>query len=259
MTWAGKRQLIILGIILGIIVILGLIIIVPRLQKESTCFDGKQNGDELGVDCGGSCPRFCPFELNDTVLHWSRAFPVASNLYNIVAYIENQNIDAAVQNISYQFKLYDENNIFIAERKGRTFINPNKKSAIFETTVDVGNRVPKRVTFSFLEDPKWVRVDRRIMNTLEVLVQEKSLTGERSKPKLAVTLFNNSLYDIFDLDVVVLLYNEEGNVTAVSKTYIEKLDRNSSQKSIFTWPYSLTDRVVNIEVIPRVNIFSIKF
>ena len=25
-----------------------------------TCNDGIQNGDEVGVDCGGSCGRFCP-------------------------------------------------------------------------------------------------------------------------------------------------------------------------------------------------------
>eukprot|EP00938_MAST-03A_sp_MAST-3A-sp1_P006600 g6600.t1 len=27
--------------------------------KEATCFDELQNGDEEGVDCGGSCPRLC--------------------------------------------------------------------------------------------------------------------------------------------------------------------------------------------------------
>lgn len=28
----------------------------PLLNPNSTCSDGKQNGDETGVDCGGSCP-----------------------------------------------------------------------------------------------------------------------------------------------------------------------------------------------------------
>jgi len=27
-----------------------------------SCTDGKFNGDETGVDCGGSCPNFCPVE-----------------------------------------------------------------------------------------------------------------------------------------------------------------------------------------------------
>ena len=33
-------------------------------EPVATCFDGIQNGDETGVDCGGSCP-FCPPDITD--------------------------------------------------------------------------------------------------------------------------------------------------------------------------------------------------
>ncbi|MFK7781718.1 ASPIC/UnbV domain-containing protein, partial [Psychroserpens sp.] len=32
----------------------------PDACPEPTCFDGIQNGDETGIDCGGSCPDVCP-------------------------------------------------------------------------------------------------------------------------------------------------------------------------------------------------------
>ena len=32
----------------------------PACQTEPTCDDGIMNGDETGIDCGGSCPNSCP-------------------------------------------------------------------------------------------------------------------------------------------------------------------------------------------------------
>lgn len=259
MNWASRRQFIILAIVLGVIIILGLIFIGPRLKKEPTCFDGKQNGGEAGIDCGGSCPTFCPHEANDIVVHWARVFEVSPNLYNVIAYIENQNVDGAVYEIPYEFKVYDKDNVFITGRKGTTFIESNKSSAIFESRLSVGNRVPRRAVFSFLETPLWIRVDRDLQQSLPVFVQEKIVTGALSSPKLTATIVNDSLYDIPDLDVIVILYNEEGNVFAASTTLIDPLRKNTSQKIFFTWPRPFEEDVFKIEIIPRINIFSIRF
>ncbi len=34
-------------------------------QQEPTCTDGFQNGDEEGIDCGGSCPNMCPLSVEE--------------------------------------------------------------------------------------------------------------------------------------------------------------------------------------------------
>lgn len=34
-------------------------------QQEPTCTDGIQNGDEEGIDCGGSCPNICPVTIEE--------------------------------------------------------------------------------------------------------------------------------------------------------------------------------------------------
>ena len=59
MTWAAKRQLQYLSGFLAIILVIVLIIIAPYLRSDPTCFDGKQNGNEEGIDCGGSCDLIC--------------------------------------------------------------------------------------------------------------------------------------------------------------------------------------------------------
>ena len=259
MSWAGKRQLVVLGIILGFFIILGLIFIVPKISKEPTCFDGRKNGEETGVDCGGTCPTFCPFEINDIAVHWSRVFEVSYGIYNVVAYVENQNTYGAVYDIPYEFKLYDKDNVFIAERKGKTFLEPNKNSGIFESRIFVGDRIPKRVTFNFLEDPSLIKVDKKLQSSLQVFAQEKIMTNVGSSPKLSATIVNDSLYNIPDLDIVAILYNKEGNAIAASQTLIDPLRKNTSEKIFFTWSKPFTEQVFKIEIIPRINIFSISF
>ena len=79
-SWSTKRQLIYLGGILGIILVVVLIYLFPIITKKSTCFDNAQNGGEAGVDCGGNCLKYCPFQVNAVVNLWSRSYMVAPNM-----------------------------------------------------------------------------------------------------------------------------------------------------------------------------------
>ena len=36
---------------------------------SESCQDGVKNGDELGIDCGGSCPNVCKSKLMNNSLH----------------------------------------------------------------------------------------------------------------------------------------------------------------------------------------------
>jgi len=90
-TWALKRQIfIVIGLII-IIFIFGFLIIYPSFNKAPTCFDGKQNGNETGINCGGSCARACLSQVENVSVLWARAFQVIPGRYNAVAYIVNHN------------------------------------------------------------------------------------------------------------------------------------------------------------------------
>ncbi len=258
MKWASQRQLFYLAIFLVAVLLFSAVFIFPHFQKAPTCFDGKQNGNETGIDCGGSCEAACFFEANNISIRWVRAFPAANNVYNVLAYAENQNANLGVKNISYEFDLYDADNVFIARRTGSTFVGPNSKVAIFEAGIDVGNRVPKRTSFAFLEDPKWVKIDSRT-EKLPIYVTDNKLSALDIAPHLDSTVVNNSIYDISNLDIVAVLYDSDGNAIGISKTLLDALPKNSSQKIFFTWNAPFTAASDKIEIIPRVNVFSISF
>ena len=103
MTWALKRQIFYIFILVLIIGVFGFLIIYPSVSKAPSCTDNKQNGDERGIDSGGSCLRACLAETDDISILWARAFRVIPGRYNAVAYIVNHNKNAAVKKINYRF------------------------------------------------------------------------------------------------------------------------------------------------------------
>lgn len=90
--WVAKRKL-----FYGIFSIVALVLVigVPLffvLYKTPTCFDGKQNQNEKGIDCGGVCTRLCSSDIANPIVLWQRSFVVTDGVYNAVAYVQNPNV-----------------------------------------------------------------------------------------------------------------------------------------------------------------------
>lgn len=259
MTWAGKRQLAIVGSLFVIGVIILAVIIVPKLNKPATCFDTKQNGDEHGVDCGGECLKFCPFEVSDVKVRWTRSFPITEDVWSAVAYIENQNVNAGAYNVKYEFRFYDADHKFITVREGETFIGPNSNSAIYESAIKVSNRIPKYTQFKFLENPAWIVTDRRI-GDLGIFSKNEVLADLDTNPKFKATIYNQSqVYGIDNIDVIAILYDAEDNAIAVAKTYVEGLAPTVASDVYFTWPQVFDSVVARKEIVTRYNPFKVSF
>jgi hypothetical protein len=257
LSWGSKRKLTYLAIFSIILIIGAMLLLWPYFNRPPTCFDGKQNGDESGVDCGGSCAKVCSFEAYQLVTLWSRAFPVTDGVYNLMAYVENQNRESGVSRINYEFRAYDQNNVFLGRKEGSTFVGSNDRTAIFESGFEVGNREPYRVDFQFTSVPVWTRINREQRNALAIDVQDRVLSNISTSPKLEATVINNTLIDITNLDVYVILYDESDNVINVSKTFIPRLIKNSRSSIVFTWPRPLVKNPSRIDILPQVNIFEL--
>jgi hypothetical protein len=258
MTWALKRQFLYIAIIIAFFAVLGFMIIYPHLNQVATCTDGKQNGDETGIDCGGSCPLACTTEVNQISIHWARAFEVVPGRYNAVAYLTNSNKDTAVEKINYRFRFADKDNVYIGKREGTTYVPPSGNFAVFEPAVDLGNSVPVYTTFEFTEEPVWLQVPEDKINQLKVLISNINLQNEDTAPTLSATITNTSLFQIPNVNVIAILYDASGNAVSVSKTYLDALQGEQSSILNFTWVLPFATKVVSEEIIPIFNIFSVK-
>ena len=116
MTWALRRQIFYVGVLILFFVVFGFLIISPSFNKAPSCADGAQNGSETGIDCGGSCPRACASQVSQVSVLWARAFKVVPGRYNAVAYIVNHNKNSAVEQTSYRFRFADDGSALYPER-----------------------------------------------------------------------------------------------------------------------------------------------
>jgi len=258
MTWAFKRQIFYVGVLVILFLVFGFLITYPVLNKAPSCADNKQNGDEIGTDCGGSCAKLCFSQVDPVSIIWSRAFRVVPGRYNAIAYLLNPNKNTAVSKINYKFRFADANNVYIGKREGSTFIPPSGKFAVFEPAIDIGNSIPVYVTFEFTQTPAWVTVTQEKINQLQIFVSNIILTDETASPKLSATIKNNSLFTIPGVNVVAILYDANGNAVSASNTYLDMLNPEESADINFTWPEMLSNKVIAEEIIPLYNIFKVE-
>lgn len=256
--WALKRQFLYSLVVILFVGGLGFLIIYPYFNKAPTCMDGKQNGTETGVDCGGSCVRACTLQLDKISVLWSRAFRVVPGRYNAVAYLENKNENTAINKITYRFRFADKDNVYIGKREGETYVPPKGKFAVFEPAIDVGNSIPVYTTFEFTENPVWISVSKEQIEQLKVFVSDIKLENESTEPKLTATVRNSSLYRIPEISFVVILYDAMGNAINASHTYLDVLLAEQKSDISFTWREPIEIKVVAKEIIPIFNIFQTK-
>jgi hypothetical protein len=249
LTWSGRRQVLYSGV--GAVLILVILVVFYQtfFTAPATCFDRKQNGDELGVDCGGSCALLCADMARPPVVLWSRSFETRPGVYSSVAYVQNNNVgsNAGAKSVAYSFTLYDANNILIGHREGTVNIPPVQNVPITETNINVGNSIVSRTLFAFTDDPPavWNKVPQGGYPQL-IITQP---THEADYSKFSAMLLNNTPTPVKNVSVIAILYDQNNTAIETSKSLVPLVNAHSSEPVVFTWPGGV-DGVVRSEIIP---------
>ncbi len=251
MTWASKRQTSIILVLLGLATIPILFIVYKISSIPPTCSDGRQNQNEVGIDCGGPCSLLCKSEVSDLVVSWKRFFLVGSGVYNVVVYIENPNINAGVKNVGYQIKIINKDGISIYERHGATTIPAKRAFPIVESGITLGEQTPVRIEFKFDEGSAWTK---QVSKENPLVASNISLINATSSPKLSANIINKDFNPYSNIEVVAILYDENGNAMGASRTFIDKIEGNQTTSLIFTWPNPFKTTPTKIEIIPKLFI-----
>lgn len=258
MSWAGRRQFTYLSILFLVIGLVLFVMFYSVIFAPASCADGKKNGDEVGVDCGGVCQKMCLSQVSEPVVLWARAFPVSGNIYNVLAYIENQNKEGAVPLAPYEFRVYDDKGLLIEKREGTTFIPANQRFAVLESRIDARGNIPKSVTFEFKGPFDWFKKKPSIL-TMPIRIEKVSLNDDINSPVITGVVVNDSVYDLPEFDVISIVYDENQKAIAVSKTHKDGLPSNNKTNIVFTWPEAFSAVPVVKDLILSVNPFTLPF
>ena len=235
-AWRIKRQI-------TIIVIVFLAIATPIAlwaflhRPEPSCFDGKQNQGELGIDCGGGCQAVCAEEVSDLQVLWSRAFEVRPGQYDLAVLVENSNLGFAAENFSYRFEIFDTQSSLVHTEEGVANANPREQFIIFKPNVSIGN-VPISEVFFEVTGIEWKRIAN--FQRQQISVSDEVLTIKPTT-RLSATLINNNPEDIQNVEAIATIFNDEENIVALSSTFVDSIPASGAQRVFFTWPDALPE------------------
>lgn len=215
-----------------------------NFHQPPNCFDGRQNGDERGLDCGGSCARICAFDVAAPSVQWARSFRVTEGQYNAVGYVQNTNRFAASPEVPYTLSLYDADGL-IAQREGVTILPPDSVYPVFEARIQTNGRVPTQTFLEIGESTYWVASES---GRDQFTVQSRTLTGADARPRLEAQIYNNSLTEVNSVEVVATIFDARGNALTSSRTFIDDFAGRSSEVAVFTWPEPIAKTMRSCEV-----------
>lgn len=250
-SWSSHRKFIVSLIILALLVVLIGVPLYLYFHQTPTCFDGKLNGTESGVDCGGACKIMCTSEALPLLMKGDpRVIQVTPTTYDVVANVQNPNLLGEVLHAGYTFKVYDATSTEpIKTVTGNTYIPKNSSFGIFVGPMSFIDIVPTRVTFSWDAPLVW---DRNDAAAPQLQVTNPLLTQVSGKPRLTATLTNNALTPVGNIELVAFVQDENGNTIGASKTIVDSLSAKESAPFIFTWPQNFIGTSTAVVIEPRV-------
>jgi hypothetical protein len=245
-SWSKKRKLIYGLIGIFIVVVIIALPLYLLFYKSPTCFDGKKNGGEQGVDCGGKCTKLCQSEFIPATVAWARIENVVPGIYNAGAYIINPNNQGEAKDVPYTMSLFDNDGMLIVEVRGKVTIPPNRNTMAFSGLINVAKSIPKKVLFQFSQAPDW---NKKADTLSSVVVVKKDYKEEGNNSSLIVGLRNDGLNILNNIGVYAILHDSDGNTIGFSKTKVDSILPKSAVDAPFTWNTNRQGKVVSIEVL----------
>ena len=244
-VWSTKRRFTYGGsfILVAVLVIGG--IFWKIIYKAPTCSDGRQNGDEKGIDCGGSCKNLCTSDALSPVILWAKIFNISGDVYSAVAYVQNPNINSKNPSAHYKFNIYDTQNHVIATKEGDASIPKNKKFAVFETGLVFSGAKPKSADFQFTSFSNW---EKDAQSDDGISVDYGTVTSTSTTPRLNGTIKNTSIRNISQIEITAFVLDKNENVIGASHTFVDNLVKGTSQDFVFTWqkPFDGDISLINV-------------
>ncbi len=193
------------------------------LKPAPTCFDNSQNQGETGVDCGGPC---VPCELKSLKpiqvdQGWPKWFKTTTSTSGIAAEIYNPNPDWAAKDFSYRFDIKDQFGAVIQSVSGSSFIYGGELKYLVEPRIDLSAGKISSVDLT-ISNPQWIGVNDFSRPDVEI---QGTKTEKTDMLYVSGKVVNRAESDFSNFSVYSLVYNNDGQFIAASKTIVDSVPK----------------------------------
>lgn len=259
-SWRTKRKKLFTYIIIFFIAIFVAYKAYPYIFPAPTCFDKKQNADEEGIDCGGSCGNICTASILPLEVKFARYTESEDGVYDLVAMVENKNINKNTQGslADYTFTVYDKAGQIVKVINGSTNIPIGQTFPIIvqNTRLNLkssGNSISK-INFNIVDGGRiWKKVDELYKNVFFSISNTEFIENKNNTTQVIATIKNNTRAYFRDVPVRVLLFDESDNIVGANETLIKEINAKEVKNISFMWRIPLTIKNPKIEIYPIVT------
>ncbi|HRH55824.1 MAG TPA: hypothetical protein PK609_03095 [Candidatus Paceibacterota bacterium] len=242
--WAQKRRFHIIGGAALIVVTLLAGVIIAVVYEAPSCSDRKQNQDESGVDCGGSCAYLCRAEIESPRIVFARAITAPNGRTDVIAYVENRNQDAESKNAPYTAEIFDAQGRLLGTRQGTIDLPARSVVPVYVPNIGMQGA---RAFVTISEESMW-RLPRDTREPLFPGTPE-ILAGEQ--PRIRAVIENRDVVPSYDRTVIATVFDSAGNAIAASRTVLRQVPAQGTAEAVFTWNDPFIDAVrAEVRVVP---------
>lgn len=244
MDWATRRRRMVIAILAAAGVAALAILLIAVFYRVPSCTDGRSNGDETGVDCGGSCTRICSIDARPAEVSFSRAL-TQSGRTDVIAYVRNPNRDAAASNADLSIELYSADGLLVTARTSM-YLPPASVVPLFVPGV-LDQAYDVQQVFATVDSTAWVRAEEM---PAQLQVGDVITRDQATRPRITAVVSNPEPRVAYDVPVVVTVFDAEGNAIAASRTVIDSIPGQGSAPIVFTWNEPWPGIAARVEVMP---------
>lgn len=245
MDWARKREWTVIAVLTAFTLAVLAILAFAILYKTPTCTDQKLDGDERGVDCGGSCSTVCSADAEKASVRFARVLQ-QSGRDDLIAYIDNPNTDVYARNVRLVLDFYSADG-HLTEKHAQLSLPANRTTPLF--LPGIVNAPVERVFVSFANgSPQWTKGT----GASEILPKASNLSvsGADAEPHLTATVTNVTAYAEHAVPFVATVFDADGTVIAASQTVVPLIPPQGSAQAVFTWNEPFASPYARIEIVP---------
>lgn len=247
LDWAGKRRFYIIGGVSLVALMLLSGIVIAVMYEAPSCMDGKQNQDESGIDCGGSCAYLCSAEVDPARVSFARALTNLSGRTDFIAYVENRNAIAEAKSAQYVAEIFDAQGRLLGSKEGIVDLPARAIVPVFIPGVGAGSAA--RAFLTIAETTKWrIPTDKKEPLTVGTV---SMIPGD--KARVTAPIENLSPRDEFDRTVIAVVFNANGEAVAATQTVLRVVSAFGKADAVFSWnePFPEGATRAEVRVAPR--------
>ena len=245
-----NKQYVIAGVYFTLAVSLSVLVYYAFIKAPETCFDSRQNQDEVGVDCGGVCAVVCQEIIvgENLEVREMTFVPGGENRFDVLGKVYNPNDEIGASAFAYTVSLKDSGGTVLVTRSGKSYILPQENKYILELNLETLS-VPVSASFE-IRDVEWTRFSGYQVKPTINIYQKRydKISSGVGFGEVYGLLSNESPYDFRSIAVKVILRDAAGKPLAFNMTEMRTVQSNEKRDFRLIWPSAFPGTVEKVEM-----------